>query len=227
VLTLDTGSPVVSVALGRSVPGTPPEGITWRRIEQARSSELLIRCIDEILAEAGLSRGQLDGIVALRGPGSFTGLRVGLATAMGLEQALGVPTTTLTTLEVLASTVAADGRRGLAVVDALRGDWSMQPFLATDPVQPLAPAGIEPAADLPRHEPEWVVGHGIERLSDGWPAATKPHFGEPGPLAPAALRLLATRPVVWEPLSLTEPLYLRSAAAVPLPRRRRPKPAKH
>jgi len=216
ILAFDTGSPEVSVALGR-----PPEVVAWRSIEQASSGELLIRRIDDLLTEAGIGRAELSGIVALQGPGSFTGLRVGLATDMGLHQALEVPTTTLPTLEVLASIVPADGQHVLALVDALRDDWSAQLFLATEPVQRLGPPAIEPGAALHHHDPEMVIGFGTDRLADQWSGAAAPTFPVPGPLAPAALRLLAIRPLVWNPARLTEPLYLRAAAAVPVPRRGR------
>lgn len=221
ILTLDTGSPEVSVALGK-----PPKVAAERRIEQARSSELLIRRIDEVLDEAGLTLSEISGIVALQGPGSFTGLRVGLATAMGMHQALGIPTTTLPTLEVLAAGVpavgeVADGCRILAVVDALRDEWSAQPYLAGAPPQPLAPPAVEPVTELLRHTPDVVVGFGVERIAARWPTDPSPTFVTPSALAATAIRLLAHRPLDWDPGLLTQPLYLRQPAAVPSARRRR------
>ena len=61
-------------------------------------------------------------------PGSFTGLRVGLATVLGLHQALGLPATALPTLEVLGCLGPGDGSTVVAVVDALRGEWFAQRF---------------------------------------------------------------------------------------------------
>ena len=55
-----------------------------------RSSAALLGLVDEALAAAGLGPRQLAGVIALRGPGSFTGLRVGLATALGLHESLGI-----------------------------------------------------------------------------------------------------------------------------------------
>ncbi len=96
-LALDTGSPTVSVALARG-------GIVVaeRSVAMDRSSALLLALVQEVLTEAGARLTDLAGIAALRGPGSFTGLRIGLATVLGLHQALGVPATALETLRALA-----------------------------------------------------------------------------------------------------------------------------
>jgi len=129
LLAMDTASPTVSVAVGR-------DGVCLaeRSVALRRSSESLLRLVDEALGEAGVSLGDLDGVVALRGPGSFTGLRVGLATVLGLHQARGLPATALPTLEVIeaAARAARPGCRGTvaSVVDALRGQWFTQLFPA-------------------------------------------------------------------------------------------------
>ena len=69
------------------------EVLAERSMEIDRSSGRLLEMIAEVLAEAGAKPADLGGVVALAGPGSFTGLRIGLATALGLHQALGVPAT--------------------------------------------------------------------------------------------------------------------------------------
>src|SRR5688500_20042893 len=85
LLALDTGSPLVSVAVGR-----PGEVAAERAVAIERSAAALLAPVDEALAAAGLAPRQLAGVIALRGPGSFTGLRVGLATALGLREAVGI-----------------------------------------------------------------------------------------------------------------------------------------
>lgn len=223
-LALDTGSPTVSVALARG--GVP---LAVRSVAMDRSSALLLALVREVLDESGAKLTDLAGVVALRGPGSFTGLRIGLATVLGLHQALGLPATALETLRALAVAGGGAPRLVIAAVDALRGDWSAQAFLA-DPSNPLPhPLGdpvLVPALELPSlglgaAGERLVTGFGVSRLAElpGWPADLP--VLEAGPLAAAAARLAADPATVWDPSLLTSPLYARPPA-VTLPRARRP-----
>lgn len=228
LLALDTGSPVVSVAVG-----PPGSVVAERSIEIRQSSERLVALVDECLEEAGVAMPELAGIVALRGPGSFTGLRVGLATALGFHQALGLPATAVPTLDV----VALHGARRLreagqegpvriaAVVDALRGQWFTQLFRVVPGDAPVGvdsagPAILDPA-EVAALAPDAVCGFGAGRLTGepGWDEGGAIEIIEPAPLAPDLLRLAALAPVEWRPETLTAPLYLR-APAVSLPKRR-------
>ncbi|HVR97520.1 MAG TPA: tRNA (adenosine(37)-N6)-threonylcarbamoyltransferase complex dimerization subunit type 1 TsaB [Thermoanaerobaculia bacterium] len=219
LLVLDTGSPLVSVAVGRG-----GEVLASRSVELSRSSRQLLPLIDEALAEAGLRPRDLGGIAALRGPGSFTGLRIGLATVLGLHQALEVAATAVSTLHVLAASVLDEGTV-IAAVDALRGDWSAQAFTGAPLRYPSTEMELVAGGDLPRLAgggPAVVVGFGVSRLGElpGWPAEIA--LLEAGPLAPAAVRLLASATVAgieWEPDLLVDPLYSRPPA-VTLPKRR-------
>ena len=73
-------------------------------IEEAGSlhSSRLFRLVDAVLDGAGLGRTELSAIAVTRGPGSFTGVRVGMATAKGIAFALGIPVVGVSTLEALA-----------------------------------------------------------------------------------------------------------------------------
>ncbi len=148
LLLLDTGSPRVSVAVARMVQDRVApdiEVVAARSIEQQRSSAHLLDLIGEALAEAGITVRDLGGIAVLRGPGSFTGLRIGLATVLGLHQALGVPATALPSLQVMAAAVGArEGEVVIAAVDALRGDWSAQAFSAGTVPRPLGSMELLP-----------------------------------------------------------------------------------
>ena len=264
LLALDTGSPTVSVALAR-------DGalVAERAIAMERSSVQLLGLIRDVLDETGARPADLTGVVALRGPGSFTGLRIGLATVLGFHQALGVPATALETLQVLAAPHPpgpplpspplppgeggekkrqdqilegggaplpdgggamgeGSGVRLIAVVDALRGDWSAQAFTPGSVPQALSEPVLIPGPELPTlaaGAAEGIVtGFGVSRLAEipGWPADLR--LVEAGPLAAAAVRLAADPATVWDPSLLTAPLYARPPA-VTLPRTRQGEPA--
>ena len=101
-------------------------------------AEALMPMIERMMTSAGLIYGDLDRIAVTVGPGSFTGLRVGIATARGLAMASQKPAIGVTTTEVLAAAVPlyeygdAEGgeRRILSVVDSKRDDVFAQVFTA-------------------------------------------------------------------------------------------------
>lgn len=216
-LLLDTGSPLVSVAVARDA-----DVVATRSIEQQRSSAHLLDLVAEALAEAGITVRDLGGIAVLRGPGSFTGLRIGLATALGLHQTLGVPATALPSLQVMAAAVAvAPGEIVIAAVDALRGDWSAQAFAAGPVPRPLGAMELLPGSALPRlaSGPAVLTGFGVARLGElpDWPSGLR--LVEPGPLAPAAARVAADPGTEWNPALLTSAVYSRPPAiSMPKPR---------
>lgn len=207
VLVLDSASPQVSVAVGRG-----GEVLAERAVEISRSSALLLERVSEVLKEAGTAVADLSGVAALAGPGSFTGLRIGLATVLGLHQALGLPATALPTLQVLASLAPPGSGRALGAVDSLRGEWAVEEWRGGRG-QGMT---LLPGTELARFAPCAVVGFGVSRLGD-LPGV---RFVEPGPLAPAALPLLAALPAEsWDPASLTAPIYARPpAVTAPRPR---------
>ena len=88
ILAIDTGTSRIVVAAGNL------DGSVVRVFSEPagfRHGELLLMTVDRLLAEAGLHREQIQGIVVGTGPGAFTGLRVGLATAKTMAHALGLP----------------------------------------------------------------------------------------------------------------------------------------
>ena len=202
ILTLDTGSPQVSVALGEG-----SRLLAERSVEIDRSSGRLLEMIAEVLDEAGAKPADLGGVLALQGPGSFTGLRIGLATALGLHQALGVPATAISTLRVLA---AREEGTVVAAVDALRGEWSAQAFREGEPLTGME---LVHGSNLPSLVPgiTTITGFGISRLE-----LPEIRLVEAGPLAATALRLAPTE---WDSDLLIHPLYSRPPATTQ-PRRR-------
>ena len=123
VLALDTSTWWGGVGLvEQSVGGTPQVvaelGV---RVEHSHATGLLGR-IDLVLAEAGWSKQQLDGFVAVRGPGSFTGVRVGLGVLQGLGVATGRPCLGVTSLEAIAEAHGPARRDRVSLVGAGRGE---------------------------------------------------------------------------------------------------------
>jgi tRNA threonylcarbamoyladenosine biosynthesis protein TsaB len=96
-------------------------------------AEKLMTQIDSVLAQSGVSLGQLDGVAISIGPGSFTGLRIGLSVAKGLAYATGKPLVAVPTLRALAQRavdehVAKEGEFVLAALDARRDEVYCQLF---------------------------------------------------------------------------------------------------
>lgn len=202
VLGLDTGSSLVSVAAASA-----GALLAQRAIELRRSSELLVGLIDDVLREADAEPASLGGVVVLRGPGSFTGLRVGLATALALRQGLGCRAAAPPTLQVLAAW-AARGHGALpcrAVVQGLRGEWFCQTFEeAVDGLVPRAVGSVVRcnASELLGVGPP-IVGFGVDAFGSGSARAF-----EPGPLAATAAQLGSVDAWPWDAGLLLEPIYL-------------------
>jgi tRNA threonylcarbamoyladenosine biosynthesis protein TsaB len=183
---------------------------------------------DELVRAAGAVPGDLDLIAVGVGPGSFTGVRIGLATAVGFHQALGLPATGISTFEILAKAAEApDGSVILAAVDALRGEWNVQAFAGRSPV---GEPELVPAAEIPAlfdrlgaaPEGRVVAGFELDRLAalPGWPAAIRLFTPDPDrPLATVAALRAANPSLLWDPGLLVTPLYSRPPA-VTLPRPR-------
>jgi tRNA threonylcarbamoyladenosine biosynthesis protein TsaB len=120
VLGFDTSQATTSACVlrsdGEAFECWPRPGALAQR--PAHGHELLLRC-DELLGRARLKWSDLDRVVCGCGPGTFTGLRVGIATARALAQARGLELRAVDSLNALCS--AIDSRLSLALIDAKRG----------------------------------------------------------------------------------------------------------
>jgi tRNA threonylcarbamoyladenosine biosynthesis protein TsaB len=118
VLGIDTATPGLSVAL------TGPAGVlaSFEADEGRRHTELLAPAIEQVCRAAGLVLADVDAIAVDVGPGLFTGLRVGLATAGALGSALGRPALGVSSTDVLAEPHHRPGRQVVAVVDVRRSE---------------------------------------------------------------------------------------------------------
>ncbi len=114
--------------------------------EPNRHGERLLPLIDGLLRQAGWERDQLERIGVGVGPGSFTGLRVGIALAGGLSLGLGVPAVGVGSLRALAGGLPAEEKRLRVVVrDARRGDYFLAAY-ASDGAEVLAPLALPQAS---------------------------------------------------------------------------------
>ena len=106
VLGIDTCGPSGSVALGRQCADV--EILSQIELEGRRYSSTLVAAVGELLAQAGATVKDLKAIVAVNGPGSFTGVRVGLSAVKGLAEPGRIPVLAVSRLEVLARKAGAD-----------------------------------------------------------------------------------------------------------------------
>ncbi len=137
VLAFDTASPEPAVTL------LAGGKIFDRRLPADRSlSERLLPAVKSCLLESGGRLEECDRIAVCSGPGSFTGLRIGLATAWGLGRALNLPVETLSTLEAMAEAVREKGiPRVATALDAGRGEVVLGQFaFEAGRAQALSPA---------------------------------------------------------------------------------------
>jgi len=205
ILSIDTclGASSVAVLDGERVLAARSEPMT--RGHQERIGVLA----RETAAEAGVAFADLARIGVTVGPGSFTGLRVGLAFAKGLATALSIPCVGVNTLESLAF-----GTKGFAaaVIDARMSQVYIQVF--ADGVSLMAPDALglgEAAArlaELYSGGPATLIGSGAPLLAEALPGASvlTPVSADPV----AVSRLAAAKPA---PTHSPRPLYLRAPYA--------------
>ncbi len=163
---------------------------------------------EAVLAKAG---GEFDTVAVTVGPGSFTGLRVGLAFAKGLRLARNTP---LIPLGSLAGLAASAGSQGLTagVVDARRGQVYVQAFegdlaLMDPDILPMADAAARLTA---LGAGFMLVGSGAAALAELLPGATALDLAAPD------LDALGRLAAVGEPVEAVSPLYLRPPDAKPM-----------
>lgn len=124
LLAFETATEACSVALH-------VDGQVLERFELAprRHAELSLPWAEQLLAEAGIARSQLDAIALGRGPGAFTGVRLAIAIAQGIALALDRPLLPVSTLHTLALRAPEDAAQVLASIDARMGEVYAARFL--------------------------------------------------------------------------------------------------
>src|SRR5258705_1806892 len=139
LLAVDTTSERESVALADDL-----VVLAEARVRAHGHSRPLLPAIEFVLRASGIDAMEIEGYAVPMGPGSFTGVRVGLSTVQGLALASGKPCLGVSTLDVLAATIAGEAPTLVAMVDAARAG---QVFAAVYDAE--ARPGEDPQSELP------------------------------------------------------------------------------
>jgi tRNA threonylcarbamoyladenosine biosynthesis protein TsaB len=186
ILAFDTATDVATSALVEDAE------VLGERVSRAVT---LLEDVDALLRQAGAHTGDVEALAVGIGPGSFTGVRVGLATARGLALALDVPVAGVSTLEAL----AAGAPGAVPVIDARRGEV----FVLRDEPSVLAPGELALASGMV------CVGSGAVRYRSVLEAAGAdiPPDEDERHLPRARYHAQLARD--FGPAEAVEPLYLR------------------
>ena len=189
-----------------------------------RHAEVALPWADELLAEAGVAKAQLDAIAVGRGPGAFTGVRLAIALGQGIALALDRPTVPVSTLAALA--MHAPQGNVLAAIDARMGEIYAATFRRTGDavVATGAETVVAPAAFvLPGVDADWHgVGTGFAAADRALPSVLATRLAsvdtEALPRAADVARLAAQALARGEAVAAErlEPAYLRDNVALTL-----------
>lgn len=127
ILAIDTSGATASVAVYQ---GRVLAEATWQ--SGRRHSAQLLRVIDIVMELADVDKGALSGVAVAAGPGSYSGLRVGISTAMALALALDIPVVQVPTLEALAWSLGFGIGPVRAAIEVGRGRYATVSFLRED-----------------------------------------------------------------------------------------------
>lgn len=213
VLAVDTATPAVTAGLVHLSPATdsgarPAVATLAARVKvDARAhAEVLTPQILECLVEAGVSRGELDAVVVGIGPGPFTGLRVGMATAAAFGDALGLPVHGVCSLDAIAADAAGEQRDPgelLIVTDARRREVYWAKYLHGARV---AGPEVNSPVDVPVGDAAAIAGSAAHVDYYDLPVLPSETPSPAGLVAVAAPALLAgTVPEALVPLYLRRP----------------------
>ena len=206
LLGVDTCGPTGSVALGRLTAGTV-EILGQTEIDGRSCSSTLVTAVAELLTQAGIQLGLLGAIVVVTGPGSFTGVRVGLAAVKGIAEGRQIPVIAASRLEVLSAIAGTM----VAALDAHRQEIYLRINVGEQATEMLA--GAHELAEInPAPVRIAVCDEAAERLlGSAWPETELVHVA--APTAADALRFCAPRKWEIADLALLDGHYLRRSDA--------------
>lgn len=218
-LAVDTSTLTQSVALTEGPDVLGERSLRRRRGRGAGHSGSLLRAIHEVVRESGLRLSDVDLFVAGLGPGSFTGLRIGLSCLKGLAYATGTPLVGISSLEAMAAGAATSGLT-VPVLDARKREVYAAVYRDGAAVMPdcaIAPETLATRLEALRDSDEGVtfLGEGLATYGAsfaGLGRALGPAFASP---RAAVVALLAARIEVQDvpPLACLEPNYQRASDA--------------
>lgn len=219
VLSIDTSGPVAGCAIMK-------DGKIVHQVAMNHGlthSETIMPAVDAALSAVGLACGDIDVFAAVAGPGSFTGVRIGVCAAKGLAHGAGKPCCAVQALEALAMNFYGFDGLCCPILDARRGQVYCAAFDMRNglPVRALEDAA-QPLSDFLARLPE---NRRLAFVGDGVPVhgeAVRAALGERALIAPANLRdlradaaaiLAAARPETWVEAKALTPIYLRAPQA--------------
>lgn len=219
VLALDTSLDACAAALLEGDDGILHLSACASRDIGRGHAEVLFDVVREVMDASAADPRTLDRIVVTIGPGSFTGIRVGLAAARGLGVANGIPVVGVTTLEALAADAGPCERPVLALIDARRGEVYAGLFepvgkdeAAPRPIAPPEALTLAEAADLAAASDAVLVGSGAPLVAAVMPATPAVVSVARFPSIGTVARIGAAR----EPNGAApKPLYVRPPDAKP------------
>ena len=179
-------------------------------------AEALMPLIARVMTESGIAFATLDRIAVTTGPGSFTGLRVGLSAARGIALAASKPVVGLTALTAYAAPVVSQNGEQpvISAIDA-RHDQVYFQVVSGDGSSLILPrvGSIDEALDAARFGAPHLVGNAAKILADRWPADAPPPFKVDPQPAPDITWVAWLGAAVNPDTAPARPLYLRAPDA--------------
>jgi tRNA threonylcarbamoyladenosine biosynthesis protein TsaB len=181
-------------------------------------AEALMPLIARVMKETGIPFAALDRVAVTSGPGSFTGLRVGLSAARGIGLAAGKPVVGLTTLSAYAAPIVSEGAEQpvISAIDARHDHVYLQVVSGNGSslVRPKV-ASMEEALAASRFGAPHLVGNAAKILAERWPSDAPPPFKVDAQPAPDIIWVAWLGAAVNPDTAPAKPYYLRAPDAKP------------
>ena len=215
ILAIDTALDACSVGVLDTVAS---KLIAHQSLPMARGhAEALMPLIDQVMKQSRVGFMDLDRIAVTTGPGSFTGLRVGLSAARGIALASNKPAVGVTTLTAYAAAAISETGRDpvISAIDARHGQVYFQ-VVSGNGASLIRPkvAPIEKVLEAARYGTPIIVGNAAQLIADRWPADVAPVSVDPKP-APDIAWVGWLGAAVHAAAAPARPFYLRAPDAKP------------